>query len=113
MRYGDLADCMYFVRSGQVEVLATDGRTRIAVLTQGAYFGEIGLLLTDRRTVSVRALTLCQLEVLEKEKFMLIAKSFPETFKFLRKIAKQRAKICTAEQLLVQLLFVLALNYLI
>ena len=85
---GDLADRMYFIRSGLVEILATDGRTRIAILRQGGYFGEIGLILTDRRTVSVRSITTCELEVLPREKFMIVARKFPETFKFLKKVAK-------------------------
>jgi CRP-like cAMP-binding protein len=46
---------MYFIRSGVCEVIATDGYTLICYLKDGEYFGEIGILLKERRTVSVRA----------------------------------------------------------
>jgi CRP-like cAMP-binding protein len=39
---GDIADEMYFIKKGVVEVIATDNVTVIAYLTEGAYFGEIG-----------------------------------------------------------------------
>lgn len=47
---------MYFIKSGVCEVLATDGKTVIAYLLEGAYFGEIGLLIRNKRSVSVRAI---------------------------------------------------------
>jgi CRP-like cAMP-binding protein len=37
---------MYFIKSGIVQVLATDNKTIIAFMTEGTYFGEIGLLIT-------------------------------------------------------------------
>jgi voltage-gated potassium channel len=47
---------MYFIKSGVVEVIATDSQTRIAYLSDGDYFGEIGILLKERRTASIRAI---------------------------------------------------------
>ena len=88
MREGEYAEEMYFIKEGEVEVLATDGQTRIAVLRQGAYFGEIGLLITGKRTVSVRALTYCIFEVIDKENFQDIMETYPEHFAFLLKVAK-------------------------
>ena len=41
IKEGEFADEIFFIKSGQVEVLATDKRTRIAILKDGAYFGEI------------------------------------------------------------------------
>ena len=46
---------MYFIKSGVCEVLATDEMTQIAFLLEGDYFGEIGLLILEKRSVSVRA----------------------------------------------------------
>jgi voltage-gated potassium channel len=39
-RSGDIADCMYFVNSGRVEVVSSDGKTVFATLSPGSYFGE-------------------------------------------------------------------------
>ena len=43
---GEVAIKMYFIKSGLVSVLATDNRTIIAFMSEGTYFGEIGILLT-------------------------------------------------------------------
>lgn len=39
---GDIADEMFIIKNGIVEVLATDNSTVIAYLSEGSYFGEIG-----------------------------------------------------------------------
>jgi len=71
---------------GSVEVIATDNQTILAILEEGAYFGEIGLLITGCRSVTVRARTNCIFQVLEKEKFFLIMKMFPEQKELLLKV---------------------------
>jgi CRP-like cAMP-binding protein len=43
---GEVATKMYFIKSGIVQVLATDNKTIIAFMSEGTYFGEIGILLT-------------------------------------------------------------------
>ena len=57
-RWGDPGDSAYVIEEGCVEVLsghATEQR-RIAILTEGAMFGEVALLDRLPRTASVRAL---------------------------------------------------------
>jgi CRP-like cAMP-binding protein len=50
-------------------VLATDEKTVIAYLREGAFFGEVGLILTGRRSVTVEATKLCLLKMLRKKDF--------------------------------------------
>jgi CRP-like cAMP-binding protein len=57
VKMGEVATKLYFISSGVVEVLATDEKTIIAYMTEGAYFGEIGLLLTQKRSCSVKSIT--------------------------------------------------------
>lgn len=95
LRTGDAAEEMFFIKQGEVEVLATDNKTRIAILREGAYFGEIGLLLTQKRTVSVRALTVCVFEVLNKSDFTKVLETYPEQKKLLLQVAHQRVKVCS------------------
>lgn len=94
---GDCAEEMFFIKQGEVEILATDNRTKIAVLREGAYFGEIGLLLTERRTVNVKALSTCVFEVLNKKDFEYILDIYPDQKKLLMQVANQRVKTCTAK----------------
>jgi sensor c-di-GMP phosphodiesterase-like protein len=55
---GDTGDCAYVIESGCVEVLVGQPPTqqRVAVLAQGAMFGEVALLDRQARTATVRAL---------------------------------------------------------
>lgn len=47
---GDIADEMYFIKNGLVEIQATDNSTVIAYMSEGSYFGEIGILLLGTRS---------------------------------------------------------------
>jgi EAL domain-containing protein (putative c-di-GMP-specific phosphodiesterase class I) len=57
-RWGDPGDSAYVIEEGCVEVLTGVGadQRRIAILTEGAMFGEVALLDRQPRTASVRAL---------------------------------------------------------
>mmetsp|Transcript_11523 Transcript_11523/g.9972 ORF Transcript_11523/g.9972 Transcript_11523/m.9972 type:complete len:97 (+) Transcript_11523:145-435(+) len=60
IRTGEIADEMYFIQKGSVKIVATDNTTKIAVLKEGSFFGEIGLLSESRRrTVTVISKTVC------------------------------------------------------
>jgi len=98
-KVGEFAEEMYFIKEGEVEVLATDNKTRIAILREGAYFGEIGLLLTGKRTVTLRALTFCVFEVIHKDDFDQLMTNYPEQKEFLYKLASQRVKISNPEDI--------------
>jgi EAL domain-containing protein (putative c-di-GMP-specific phosphodiesterase class I) len=57
-QWGDPGDSAYVIEEGCVEVLSGVGpeQRRIAILTEGAMFGEVALLDRQPRTASVRAL---------------------------------------------------------
>jgi len=98
-RMGEIATEMYFIQQGEVEVIATDEKTTIAFLREGGYFGEIGLILTQKRTVYVKATTLCILQVLKKEDFDDVTHIFKSEYNYLKKVATQRAKVCDPEDI--------------
>jgi NTE family protein len=56
VREGDVADSLYLIRSGQLEVVAEGPpETLIRVLRRGAILGELALLTEEVRSASVRA----------------------------------------------------------
>ena len=59
---GDPGDSAYVIEEGCVEVLVgdSDNPRRIALLTEGALFGEVALLDGQPRTAAVRTLSLAQ-----------------------------------------------------
>ena len=75
VKQGDEADSFFVVSSGQVEVV--EGRRVIRRLGQGAYFGEIALLIESPRTATVRAVTQTHVIELARGSFdKVLAKSF-------------------------------------
>ena len=57
VRQGDLADCMYVVQSGEVEVVqaTSGGEQRLALLGSGDFFGEMAVFEKEVRSATVRA----------------------------------------------------------
>jgi CRP/FNR family cyclic AMP-dependent transcriptional regulator len=74
-REGQFAHEFFVIESGNADVLK-DG-TRIAELGPGDFFGEIGLLETERRTASVVAATEMELIVMFQREFKAMEKEMP------------------------------------
>ena len=68
-QFGDLGDCAYVIEEGCVEVLRGEGSDQrlVAVLSEGAMFGEVALLDRQPRTATVRALVPTRLVRIERE----------------------------------------------
>jgi len=88
---GEIGREMFFISKGMVEVLSSDG-SRVALLKDGQFFGEISLLLSVPRTASIRALTFCDMYILDKETFDNIIRKFPEFEMSVKKLAEERKK---------------------
>jgi voltage-gated potassium channel len=69
---------MFFISRGHCEVIGSDGRSIVATLREGDFFGEIALLEHRPRSASVRAATYCDLYRLDKESFERVIAKFPE-----------------------------------
>jgi CRP/FNR family cyclic AMP-dependent transcriptional regulator len=55
---GESGNCMFVVQEGRVEVVCTEGgsTTRMAILGEGEFFGEMALFDRETRSATVRAL---------------------------------------------------------
>lgn len=79
-REGDLADRVYFIVKGTVEVVRPhEGKEIIlARLGPGEFFGEMAFFASDgRRTATVRTSTPVELQVLGKENFTRLMQAMP------------------------------------
>jgi voltage-gated potassium channel len=76
IRQGEYGDCMYFLSSGEVEVLI-DGK-RVALLGHGSPFGETALLEGEKRMASIRALCYCDVYRLAKADFDALRARYPD-----------------------------------
>jgi hypothetical protein len=90
---GDLGECAYFIKSGEVEVVRNSdrGETVLAKLAGGQYFGEMALLSNQPRNATVRAVTRTQLAVLGKQNFLTMVSTVPATGEDILKTVQARA----------------------
>ncbi len=92
VRQGELADCMYLILEGKVEVLQRKDEQEysLAVLEKGDFFGEMGLFDRDVRCATVRALGKAVLLTVDKRMFMQRIHEDPSfAYKILRHMARR------------------------
>ena len=87
---GEIGDTMYFIASGNVEVMAADGATAVATLGEGNFFGEIALLEQCPRGADVRATGYCDLYTLDRASLDGVIADYPEFGAHIRAMAAQR-----------------------
>lgn len=92
VRQGELADKLYIIASGEVEVIReADGEKRVVnTLGQGHFFGEGGVVEARPRNATVRALTDCDLLVLDGNTFRRMLSVSQATMEAVAKIMKAR-----------------------
>jgi voltage-gated potassium channel len=96
VRQGELADGLYFVGRGSLEVTSEGGSTSHGTLEAGDYFGDLSLLLGERRTASARAITYCDLLVLPKGDFERIKNDYSEFREALKALSSERTEKISA-----------------
>ena len=78
---GEVGKEMYICARGRLQVVDTDGKTVLATLKAGSYFGEISILnmgtAGNRRTASVRSVGYSDLFVLSKTDMWDVLKDYP------------------------------------
>lgn len=83
-RKGDVGKEMYIVKRGRLSVVADDGRTIFATLSDGAVFGELSILnikgnkTGNRRTANVRSVGYSDLFVLSKSDLWDVLEEYPD-----------------------------------
>jgi flavin-dependent dehydrogenase len=92
VRQGDIGECMYFIQSGNVEVIhESDGReVRLAELGQGEFFGEMALFEKGVRSATVRPLG--EVRVLSVDKRLFLRKIHEDpalAFRIMQKMSRR------------------------
>jgi glucose-6-phosphate 1-dehydrogenase len=86
---GDTTCDLYMVCRGALEAVGAGGE-RFGLVKAGECFGEMAILLSQPRSATVRAVTPCDLLVLDAEDFRRIIADFPQAEADLRQIATSR-----------------------
>jgi hypothetical protein len=96
IREGEVADGIYFLSRGTATVLSANGQREHGSLEAGDYFGELSLVLGERRTGSVRAASYCDTFVMPKQAFERIKQEYPEFRELLKRIAAEKSETRSA-----------------
>ncbi|XP_063917089.1 potassium/sodium hyperpolarization-activated cyclic nucleotide-gated channel 2-like [Zophobas morio] len=87
---GVAGDCMFFIYSGTVAVFSPSGK-EICHLTDGDYFGEITLILPNRKTTaSIIALEICEVYRLDRKPFRKCLEKQENLYNKIQEVAKRR-----------------------
>jgi hypothetical protein len=95
IRQGEFGDCMYFLSSGDVEVVVNG--QRVAQLGAGSPFGETALIQGENRNASIRTLTYCDVYKLQKEDFDALRRKYPEFDEQVKQVVEARIKDTAAK----------------
>ncbi|KAJ3179356.1 hypothetical protein HDU87_002965 [Geranomyces variabilis] len=87
---GQRADSMFFLASGEVDVLSEFGEQIDKARGPDAWFGEVALLQDVPRTATVRARTECSTFALKKDDFMASLKKNPSIAERIEETARER-----------------------
>jgi len=93
-RQGDPADKFYIITKGQVDVLRQDEKTsqeiQVARLSEGQYFGEIGVLGNTGRTATIKAVTQVECLALNRDVFKEMIASSSAAYKDVDVVLRRR-----------------------
>ncbi len=90
VREGEVGKEIYFISQGKAEITSQAGRKSHGILEEGDYFGLMSLMLREKRTASVTALTYCEVFMLFGDDFNSIKKDYPEFKDVLKKISIEK-----------------------
>jgi hypothetical protein len=91
-REGEVANGIYFISRGTVDIASDEGRRSHGTLESGDYFGDLSLLLGERRTASVRTLSYCDVFLLSKKDFEQIKREYSEFRDVLKRISSDKTE---------------------
>ena len=86
-RRGDPAHSMYFIASGEVQILLSDRTVRLG---QGHFFGEVAVLRQARRSATVTALTRANLLLLDAHDLRALMEREPRVAARMQEVVDQR-----------------------
>ncbi|RHZ28784.1 hypothetical protein DYB37_010578 [Aphanomyces astaci] len=89
---GEPGRSMLIIIRGKVKIIGPDNRTLVAVLKEGSFFGEIGLLQNTTRSCTVVASTFCEMKSLAQADAEVIFSLYPHILERLYRESDRRKR---------------------
>lgn len=90
---GDASEEFFIINEGAVCVLSEDGKDKLAVLSKGKFFGEMGLLTGSPRNNSILAVSATEICVLGKDIFMDLRERYPNFNRRISAVSRKRQSL--------------------
>lgn len=88
IRQGEYGDSMYFLSSGEVEVII-DGQV-VVQRGEGTFFGERALIKNEKRNASIRTVTYCDMYRLSRQSFDELRRKYPDFDQHVKEVFARR-----------------------
>ena len=98
-RAGDIGKNIVFITKGMLQVIDESSGAIYCEFGPGEYFGNLSIMLQEKRTASIRSKSFCEVFILGSEAFFRIKTDFPEFISIMKKTAAEKSK--KANQLLI------------
>ena len=90
-KQGDIGDKAYLINSGILDVIVDD--KKVGFMTEGEFFGELALLLNQKRSATIIVRQAAELIEIDKKKFSeLISSASTEVKKIILTMSEQLSK---------------------
>jgi voltage-gated potassium channel len=91
-REGEAGNEIFFIADGKLKIVSKNEKN-YNKLSSGDYFGEMSLILNEKRTASIVTLSFCDLFCLHKEDYLRIKEEYPEFRNVLKLISNNQSSI--------------------
>jgi voltage-gated potassium channel len=95
VRRGDIAQSMYFIAEGEVEIELPEKPVRLSI---GQFFGEMAILHQTPRTANVRAAMPTKLLILDAYDLQTLIQRNPDIGEAIRQVAASRTELAPEQQ---------------
>ena len=92
VRSGETAKEIFFISKGSMDVVDEKDDKKYASMSDGDYFGNLSIILGEKRTASVRTTEFCETFILYSEDFFRIKEEYPEFMEIMKKMSSEKTE---------------------
>jgi len=92
VKSGETSKEIFFISKGSMNIINESDGKIYASLSDGDYFGNLSIMLGEKRTASVKTTEFCETFVLYAEEFFRIKDEYPEFMEVMKKMSSEKTE---------------------
>lgn len=92
VRSGEISKEIFFISKGSMDIISESENKKYGALSDGDYFGNLSIMLGEKRTASVRTTEFCETFVLYSDDFFRIKEEYPEFMEVMKKMSSEKTE---------------------